>query len=157
MTMKTFNQLVSELQQQVAEIMPWDLEDKLASDSRPLILDVREENEYSAMHITNSIFVPRGILEQACEWNYDVTVPTLVEARDKEVVVLCRSGSRSLLAAYTLQQLGFNNVVSLKTGIRGWNDYDLPLIDNDGHAIDGDDADDFLSNKVSAEQLEPKQ
>jgi len=153
--MKTFNQLITELQTQVSEILPWDLVEKIASDTPPILLDVREENEFQMLHIKNSIFAPRGILEQACEWNFDVTLPVLVKARDKEVVVICRSGSRSLFAANTLQQLGFNDVLSLKTGIRGWNDYDQPLIDSNNNEVDADEADDFLSNKVTADQLEP--
>ena len=40
------------------------------------------------MHIKNSFNVPRGVLETACEWNYEETVAQLVESRDKEIVVV---------------------------------------------------------------------
>ncbi len=153
--MKTFNELIKEAIPQVKQLLPWDLEQKIVSDIVPLIIDVREAYEFEAMHINNSIFIPRGILEQACEWDYDTTVPKLVNARDKEVIIVCRSGTRSVLAALTLQQLGYKNVYSLQTGVRGWNDYDQPLFDIKGVEVDADDAEEFLENKVSAEQLAP--
>jgi rhodanese-related sulfurtransferase len=153
--MKTFKQLVDESLNNVAEIMPWDLADKIASDNPPLLLDVREPEEFDAMYIEGSLNVPRGILESACDWGYDDTIPELVKARDKEVVVICRSGNRSALAALVMQVMGYENAVSLKTGVRGWNDFDSPLIDKDGNTVDPDDAEEFLASKVSDEQMGP--
>jgi rhodanese-related sulfurtransferase len=43
-------------------------------------------------------------------------------------VLICRSGNRSVLAALTMQQMGFENVRSLKLGIKGWNDNDLEML-----------------------------
>ncbi|MGB5774772.1 MAG: rhodanese-like domain-containing protein, partial [Sedimenticolaceae bacterium] len=121
--MKRFLQLVSECLTDVRELMPWDLEERLASNPDVLVIDVREPYEFDAMHIAGSLNVPRGILESACEWEYEETMPELVQARDREVVVVCRSGYRSVLAAHSLQLLGYRNVASLKTGLRGWKDY----------------------------------
>ena len=154
--MKTFNDLISEALTQVDEIFPWDLEEKLDSDNKPLILDIREPDEYDAMHIEHSLFVPRGLLEQACEWDYDETIPELVKSRDREIVIVCRSGTRSVMAALTMKLLGYNNVASLKTGVRGWNDYDQPMIDLAGNEVDADDADEFLANKVRDDQKSPE-
>jgi len=150
--MKQYKDLVAESLQSVPELFPWDLDAKLACDQRPLLLDVREPAEFLAMHIEHSIHVPRGNLEAACEWDYDDTIPELVLAREKEVVVMCRSGQRSALAARTLQLLGFNQVYSLKTGLRGWNDSDLPLVDQSGQSVDPDIAETFLRNKVRDDQ-----
>ena len=100
------------------------------------------------MHIANSINIPRGILEAASEQGYDESTPKLFNARDQEVIAICRSGKRSCLAAYTLQQLGFKKAISLKTGLRGWNDYDQPLIDIEGSEVDGDMAEQFLQPKT---------
>jgi rhodanese-related sulfurtransferase len=153
--MKTYNELIQESLKSVEEVFPWDLDEALQAGENILVLDVREKEEYDAMHIQDSILAPRGVLESSCEWGYDDTIPELVEARDREVVVVCRSGNRSVLAALTMQQLGYQKVKSLKTGIRGWNDYELPLLDKDGKEVDIDDAEDFLSTKVSAEQMGP--
>jgi rhodanese-related sulfurtransferase len=155
--MKNYNDLMQECLETVQEVFPWDLDEAIQAGQDVLLLDVREQDEYDAMHIQNSLFVPRGVLESACEWGFDDTVPELVQAREREVVVICRSGNRSAFAAKTMQDLGYQNVKSLKTGIRGWNDFELPLIDKDGKEVDIDDADEFLASKVSAEQMGPQQ
>jgi rhodanese-related sulfurtransferase len=153
--MKNYNDLMQECLETVQEVFPWDLDEGLQAGNDMLLLDVREQDEFDAMHIENSLFVPRGILESACEWGFDDTIPELVQARDREVVVICRSGNRSAFAGKTMQELGYQNVKSLKTGVRGWNDFELPLYNKDGNQVDIDDADEFLASKVSAEQMGP--
>ncbi len=96
--------------------------------------------------------MPRGILEAACEFGYDETEPLLANARDQKAIVICRSGRRSCLAAYTLQHLGFNRVASLKTGLRGWNDYNQTLVDAMNNIVDSDSAEEFLRPRVRADQ-----
>jgi rhodanese-related sulfurtransferase len=154
--MKNFLALISDCLTDVKEIMPWDLEERLEVNSGLLVVDVREPYEYDAMHIENSIHAPRGILESACEWDYEETIPELVKARRREIVVVCRSGYRSVLAASSMQLLGFENVVSLKTGLRGWNDFEQPLVDKDGRRVDIEQADDYFTPKLREDQLSPK-
>ena len=139
----------------VKEYFPWDIEEKLDNKEDFLVLDVREPYEYEVARIENSINVPRGILESACDWGYDETVPELAAARDKEIVIVCRSGNRSVLAAFTMQLMGYKNVSSLKTGLRGWNDYELPLIDQNKNIVDVDEAEAFFQNRVTPEQAGP--
>ncbi|WP_455209225.1 rhodanese-like domain-containing protein [Kaarinaea lacus] len=154
--MKTYSQLIEQCLETIEEVFPWDLEEELQSDNQPLLLDIREPDEFNAMHVKNSMNVPRGILEQSCEWDFEETIPELVQARDKPIVVICRSGNRSVLAAYTMQQMGYENVKSLKTGLKGWTDYERPLVDNNNHEIDIDDADAYFTSKVKPEQMRPK-
>ncbi len=154
--MKTFNELVAESIKNIREIFPWDLEERLAENPSLILLDIREPYEYEAMHIQNSINVPRGILEAACEWDFEDTVPELVMARDKEVVVACRSGNRSVFACEVMQKMGYTNVVSLKTGLRGWSDYDQPLYDKDGNEVDEDTAIDYFTSHIRPEQRAPE-
>jgi rhodanese-related sulfurtransferase len=135
--------------------MPWDMAARVAANPDLLIVDVREPYEFDAMHIKGSINVPRGILESACEWDYEETIPELVEARDREIVVVCRSGYRSILAAHAMQVLGYSNVVSLKTGIRGWKDNEEPLFDKAGASVDLDDADVYFTPVLRPEQMRP--
>ncbi|HBS27204.1 MAG TPA: rhodanese-like domain-containing protein [Gammaproteobacteria bacterium] len=153
--MKSFSQLVEEQAKSVVEIMPWDLEERLQAANKPLLLDVREPAEFDAMHIDGAINVPRGVLESASEYDYDETEPALVAARDEEVIVICRSGHRSVLAAFTLQYLGFKQAVSLKTGMRGWSDYEQPMIDKVGNKVAFEDADDFFETKLREDQINP--
>ncbi len=157
--MKLFTELVKEMTPLVTEIFPWDLTDRLAQERDLLILDVREPYEFSKMHIRDSLNVPRGILETACEWNYEETVPELVNAREREVVVVCRSGNRSIFAAHTMQLMGYQSVSSLRTGLRGWNDYEQEMICGNcrekGVVMDIDEADEYFSAGPSPEQMRP--
>jgi rhodanese-related sulfurtransferase len=152
--MKNFIELVRGCLSDVEEIMPWDLVERLEANPDLLIVDVREPYEYEAMHIQGSINVPRGILESACEWDYEETVPELVQAREREVVVVCRSGYRSVLAAHSMQVLGYENVCSLQTGLRGWKDYDQALEDGAGNDVDLDDADVYFTPRIRPEQTQ---
>ena len=154
--MRNFLELVKDCLTDVREIMPWDMAARVAANPDLLIIDVREPYEFDAMHIEGSINVPRGILESACEWDYEETVPELVEARKREIVVVCRSGYRSILAAHSMQVLGYSNVVSLMTGIRGWKDNEQPLFDKAGASVDLDDADVYFTPALRPEQMRPK-
>jgi len=151
--MKKFTDLVSQYLPAIVEVFPWDLEKEIESESESILLvDIREPYEYDAMRLENSVNIPRGILEIACEWGYEETVPELACAREKPVVLLCRSGNRTILAAKTLTEMGYKQVRSLKTGLRGWNDYELPLFNAAGR-VTLDDADEYFFPNVSPEQL----
>ncbi len=155
MKLVTYRDLVAKIAPQIKEYFPWDIEEKLSKTKDILFLDVRENQEYDTMHIEDSLHVPRGILETAVEWDHEETEPELVEARDKQIVVVCRSGSRSIFAAYTLMQMGYNSVSSLKTGLRGWNEYDMPLVDMEGKPIDPELGDRYFANKLLDFQRKP--
>ena len=155
MKLVTYRDLVAKIAPQIKEYFPWDIEEKLSKTKDILFLDVRENQEYDTMHIEDSLHVPRGILETAVEWDHEETEPELVEARNREIVVVCRSGSRSIFAAYTLMQMGYNTVSSLKTGLRGWNEYDLPLVDMEGKPIDPELGDRYFANKLLDFQRKP--
>lgn len=150
-----YSQLVEKTAQEVREIFPWDLAEKLEAGEVPLIVGVREADEFSFVRIEDSLHVPRGVLESACEWDYDETIPELVMARDREVIVVCRSGQRSVLAAYTIKLLGYQNPVSLKTGLRGWSDDERKLVDSNGGTVDIDAAEAFFTSVVREDQLDP--
>jgi rhodanese-related sulfurtransferase len=153
--MKRFSDLLADALERIREIMPWDLRDLLAQAAPPLVLDVREPAEFAQARIEGSVNVPRGVLEPACEWGYADTVPALAGGRDRMVVVVCRSGNRSALAADLMQRMGFVDVVSLKTGVRGWNDFEQRLIDSDGRCVDTDAAESLLASRVRPDQLKP--
>lgn len=154
--MKSYKDFVSDSLQYINEIFPWDLEDELKQNSDILLVDINEPYEYSLAHIPKAINVPRGILESACDYGYDETVPELASGREKTIIVICRSGNRSALAALTMQQMGFSNTRSLKTGLRGWNDNESPLEDSEHNTVDPDIAEDYFITKLRPEQEEPK-
>lgn len=153
---ETYNTLVQKARERgVKELMPWDLEESLEQGRKPLLLDIREPDEFSAMHIPGSINVPRGVLEAACDYDFDETEPQLVTARDRDIIVICRSGNRSVLAAETLGMLGYSKVKSLNTGVRGWNDYEQPLVDADGNPVPIEQGDEYFTTKLRPEQKSP--
>ncbi|MBL8324365.1 MAG: sulfurtransferase [Rubrivivax sp.] len=148
--------LIAQARERVPVLMPWDLAARLAQPQPPLLLDVREAAEFAAAHIAGALNVPRGVLEQACEWDHDETEPALVGQTSRAIVVACRSGKRSLLAAVTLQQLGYADVTSLATGVRGWNDADQPLVDAHGVKVEGDVAEALLAPRLRPDQCRPR-
>ncbi len=154
--MKTFKSLIEDVLPNITEIFPWDLEEKISNDDDILLIDITEPREFATVHIKNSLNVPRGILEAACEWDYEDTLPALAGARDKEVILICRSGNRSALATFTLQLMGFKNISSLKTGLRGWFDYEQALFNADEEEVDEDEADAYFSKGPRADQMQPE-
>lgn len=152
----TFAHLVNAALPHIKELLPWDLDTLRKADPDLLIVDIREADEYAAGHIPGSLLVPRGILETSCDWGYPDTIPALAQARNQPVVLVCRSGNRTALAALTLQQMGYQQVFSLKTGVRGWNDFELPLVDAQGEQVDIDLAEEMLSPPVLPAQMAPK-
>ena len=143
--MKTFKEIVDQARTTINELFPWDVEERAKKNKELLIVDIREQSEFDKCHVKDSLFVPRGILETACEAEYDDALPALVNGRDKEIVVICRSGNRSVLVTQMMQELGFTNVNSMKTGLRGWNDYDLALYDANDNQLDADDVEEILN------------
>ena len=154
--MTTFQKLVDDALQRVDELFPWDLEEEISSNPELLLLDVREPDEYRAMHIKGSLNVPRGILETSCEFDYEETLPELASARDRDIIVICRSGKRSALAADVMLQLGYTKLRSLKTGMRGWSDYEQDMVDVDNNRVDEDAAIEFFTPRLRPEQMSKK-
>ncbi len=82
-----------------------------------LILDVRSQEEWDQSHIQGSILIPLEELE-----NRLAELP-----RDREMVVVCRSGYRSASAATLLMQNGFTLISSMSGGLNAWQEADFPL------------------------------
>ena len=155
--MDDYQKLVAKALETVDEILPWDLAKEIEQNPDLILLDIREQDEFEMMHIKKSLNVPRGLLEGTCCWNYDDTVPKLAKARNQNIVLICRSGNRSVLAALTMQQMGFENIRSLKLGIKGWNDNDLEMLDIKNDIVDINEADEWLNHAVSEEKLAKNQ
>lgn len=148
-------QLLDELRPEVTEIMPWDVGALREKHPDLLVVDIREPHEFETMRMADSINVPRGILEMACEWDYEETEPELAAARDRPVLLVCRSGNRTVFAARCLQRMGFENVFSLATGLKGWNDFELPLMDGEGRKVEIEAADEYFEPRVRPDQVDP--
>jgi len=85
------------------------------------LLDVREKVEHDAGHIEGSEHISRGVLEMRIE-----NMPCFKD-RDAAILVYCKSGGRSALAAATLQEMGYSNTYSLEGGFDAWSKHqDIP-------------------------------
>jgi rhodanese-related sulfurtransferase len=87
---------------------------KLIAEGNIIIIDVREGHEYEAGHIEYSILLPRGVLE------FKISEVSQLADKSGAVLVYCRTGGRSALAAQALQELGYNNVLSMAGGFEAW-------------------------------------
>jgi rhodanese-related sulfurtransferase len=84
-----------------------------------VVIDLREEDERSSQGtIPGALHVPRGLLE----FSADPSLPSHRNELDPErrVVLYCKSGGRSALAAATLQEMGFRDVAHLDGGFESW-------------------------------------
>lgn len=88
-----------------------ELEKKLESNDHIVVLDVRETAEYAFNHIPNAISIPLGELEDRLnELN-----------KEDEIIVVCRTGNRSDLAAQKLAEKGFDKVINVVPGMSQWS------------------------------------
>lgn len=106
------NDLIAEAKTRIKEI---DAAHAIVQQKKgdSVFLDVREPAEWNLGHVPGAVHVPRGQLEGKIEG---------LIGRDSNVVIYCAGGSRSALAADTLQQMGYQRVASLEGGFRAWAD-----------------------------------
>lgn len=84
-----------------------------------LVLDVREDKEFTAGHIPKARHIPLGALAER--------IKELEKFKTKPIVVNCRSGQRSARACGILKKHGFENAVNLAGGIMAWESANLPV------------------------------
>ncbi|PLX66116.1 MAG: hypothetical protein C0603_11920 [Denitrovibrio sp.] len=121
-----FNAQVKEAEKTVNQMYPKEVMSWIVDKKSFLLLDVRSKEEVTAGKIENPNYMnlPRGIL--------DVIASKGAIKPDQLIVVYCKKGSRGLLAAKTLQDLGFTNVHNLKGGIHAWMGKGLPITNSLG-------------------------
>lgn len=113
---------------QIKEVNAEELRQWRSENPDVLVVDVRESSEHEQGHIEGAMLVPRGILEAAADFNYPKRMQTLVEARERPVVLYCATGGRSAMAAVTLQLMGFREVASLAGGFTQWEKDGMPVV-----------------------------
>ena len=112
-----FLKLVNDAKSRVKQV-DIDQYQKMKSDDHVLI-DTREDHEWTAGHAAGAIHLSKGIIERDIE----------AEVPDKSttMVLYCGGGFRSALVADALQQMGYKNAISLDGGWRAWNEAGLPI------------------------------
>jgi molybdopterin/thiamine biosynthesis adenylyltransferase/rhodanese-related sulfurtransferase len=116
--MPSFRELLAQTRAGLQEVTVEELKRLLDSGNAVTLLDVREGDEVEAGRLPGSVHIPRGFLELRVEQ----ALP-----REREVVVYCAGGTRSALAARTLEQMGYGRVRSLAGGYNRWTDAGFPV------------------------------
>ncbi|MHA1931393.1 MAG: FAD-dependent oxidoreductase, partial [Promethearchaeota archaeon] len=104
----------------ISNISNEELYERLETEDEPsLLIDVRTPQEYYSGHIKNTKMIPLGELLN----NTDV----INEYKDKEIISICHSGSRSMMAAQILARVGFKDIRNLTGGMMLWHRKGYPV------------------------------
>jgi len=117
--MPTYRELLQQTRSEISEIDASHARHRIES-GEPVVVDVREQDEWDEGHIPGAVHVPRGHLESRIE--------RLAPDTSRPVVVYCSAGNRSAFAAKTLAELGYEDVVSLAGGFTDWKRNGFPVL-----------------------------
>ncbi|MBM4122737.1 MAG: sulfurtransferase [Nitrospira sp.] len=120
-----FLKLVEEAKKKITECTVVEVKAKLDRGESFYFIDVREDHEFAKDHAKGARHLGRGILERDIEG--------MISDKQAPVILYCGGGYRSALAADSLRQMGYGNVMSMDGGIRAWREAGYPLEgDSDG-------------------------
>lgn len=112
-----FLALVNDAKTRVKEI---DIAGYQAMKDQPhVLIDTREDNEWTAGHAAGAVHLSKGIIERDVEQR--------IPDKDATLVLYCGGGYRSALAGDALQKMGYRQVISLDGGWRAWVGAGLPV------------------------------
>jgi rhodanese-related sulfurtransferase len=114
-----FLKLVQDAKNEVAECTVQDVKQRLDRNEPFHLVDVREDREWDAGHLPRAIHLGKGIIERDVE----KTIPDTAAP----VVLYCGGGFRSALAAKSLREMGYTNVISMDGGFSGWKNAGYPV------------------------------
>jgi rhodanese-related sulfurtransferase len=100
------------------EISVQELKEKMDNGEDFQLIDVREDFEYETSNL-GGVLIPLG----------GILIESDKIAKDKDVVIMCRSGKRSAAAIMQLEQQGFTNLYNLYGGILAWAEDIDPSLD----------------------------
>jgi len=112
--MATYGDVLAQARREVKQASPEEVKARLEQPSPPILIDVREPDETEQGIIPGAMVVPRGFLEMRIE--------DKAPDRGRPVVLYDAAGSRSVLAARSLQELGYTDVTSMSSGFGGWKE-----------------------------------
>jgi molybdopterin/thiamine biosynthesis adenylyltransferase/rhodanese-related sulfurtransferase len=125
--MATKDEMLSKLRSEIPEMSPEDVAEALNNGKSPIVIDVRETDEYRAGHLPGAVHLPRGFLE--------IQVDKKLPDAGADIIAYCAGGVRSLFAAGTLRDMGYSRVRSMKGGFTRWKQnghpFDVPEVLSD--------------------------
>ena len=110
--MSSFSALIDRVRSQIRETDVESVQARLQNGAELVVLDVREREEFVDGHVPGALFISRGLL--------DLRVENAVPDKSCPIVVYCAGGTRSALAARSLEELGYSNVESMTGGFGAW-------------------------------------
>ena len=116
---KEFLNIVNDAKSRIRETNVEAVKAKMDRGENFFLVDVREESEWGNGHITNAIYIGKGVIERDIEKKIDNT--------EAEIILYCGGGFRSALAADNLQKMGYTNVSSMDGGYSGWVSAGYPI------------------------------
>jgi len=125
----TLVQMVAAARAEAREVSPAEAAQAHDAAQLDLILDVREPREYGEGHVPDAVNIPRGLLEIRADPASPAPDPALSADQSARILVYCTKGpgARSLLAAQTLTNMGYENVEVLGGGLNAWAEAGLPV------------------------------
>lgn len=108
------------------EISPSDVVKKVQSGEDVVLLDVRTLEEYEEVHLAGALLLPVQELSQETL----ASIGLGEDAKDKEIILYCRSGARSQTAYNIMQSLGYSNIKSVAGGMIHWQEDQYPLTES---------------------------
>jgi len=114
-----FLKLINDARPRVKEISIEEARERLAKNPQAVLLDVREDNEWDKEHAAQAVHLGKGILERDLESKFPDP--------NREIIMYCGGGFRSVLTAEVAQKMGYRNVSSLKGGYRGLVEANWPM------------------------------
>jgi rhodanese-related sulfurtransferase len=103
---------VDDAKSRINEITIDEVKAKVERGDTFSLVDVREESEWKKGHITDAIYIGKGIIERDIE--------KIITNTESEIILYCGGGFRSALAADSLQKMGYSDVYSMDGGYSGW-------------------------------------
>ena len=114
-----FLKLVNDAKTRVKETNVAEVKKRLDAGEKFVLVDTREDNEWSRGHLPGAIHLGKGIIERDIE--------AAVPDKGAEIILYCGGGFRSALAADNLQKMGYTNVISMDGGWRVWSASGFPV------------------------------
>jgi rhodanese-related sulfurtransferase len=107
-----FLSIVDDARKRVKETNVADVKRRIDAGEKLILVDVREESEWTNGRLPGAIQLGKGIIERDIEQR--------IPATDTKLILYCGGGFRSALAADNLQKMGYTNVESMDGGWKGW-------------------------------------
>jgi len=108
------------------EIYPGDVVDKIKNKEDIILLDVRTLEEYEEVHLENALLLP----VQELSVQSLASIGLGEDAKDKEIIIYCRSGARSKTAYDIMDSLGYTNIKSVAGGMIHWEEDQYPFTES---------------------------